>query len=257
MNFSISVLISTYNSRRYVKKKLEEIVAQTLFSRAEFIFIETASPEKERELITPFCEAYSNCKLIVDDQRKTLYEAWNIGWDAASAPILCYSNMDDCMHPRLLEYVVDAMSRDSWKACSVLIAKQIGDEYCNDWSPQRLRCLPLSLRPGPFLAWHRDLNLTIGQFDGRFYTLGDKDFWSRLVVNRIKIGLVKKILYLYVKNTGQLSKIAITDDRRIQDEALRRQKPYPMTWSATMKRSILFIRAILPLFHTYYTVEYH
>lgn len=51
MPYPISVLISTYNNRCFVSKKIKEILAQTLFEHAEFIFIETASPEKERELI--------------------------------------------------------------------------------------------------------------------------------------------------------------------------------------------------------------
>ena len=50
----ISVLISTYNNRRFVAKKLAEIQRQTIFDRSEFIFIETGSPECERELIAPF-----------------------------------------------------------------------------------------------------------------------------------------------------------------------------------------------------------
>jgi len=36
-------------------QKLAEIEAQTWFAHAEFLFIETASPERERELFTPFC----------------------------------------------------------------------------------------------------------------------------------------------------------------------------------------------------------
>lgn len=48
MPYPISVLISTYNNRGFVSKKIKEISAQTLFEHAEFIFIETASPEKER-----------------------------------------------------------------------------------------------------------------------------------------------------------------------------------------------------------------
>ena len=111
MPYPISVLISTYNNRCFVSKKIKEILAQTLFERAEFIFIETASPEKERELILPFCEQYPNCSLIALEERKTLYEAWDIGWTAATAPIICYSNMDDAMHPLLLESVVHTMEK--------------------------------------------------------------------------------------------------------------------------------------------------
>ena len=60
----ISVLISTFNNARFVAKKLAEIRAQSWFNRAEFIFIETGSPEYERELLAPFCREHSNCRVV-------------------------------------------------------------------------------------------------------------------------------------------------------------------------------------------------
>src|SRR5436305_1556383 len=91
----ISVLISSYNNARFVEKKLAEIQAQTWFGNAEFFFIETASPERERESFASFCRGRRNCRVITADERKSLYEAWNLGWREAHAPIVCYSNMDD------------------------------------------------------------------------------------------------------------------------------------------------------------------
>ena len=120
----ISVLISSYNNARFVDKKLAEISAQTFFDQAEFHFIETASPERERELFQPFCREHSHCRVIATDARRNLYEAWNLGWAEARAPIVCYSNMDDAMHPRLLESVGREMEARSLDVCTALIAKQ-------------------------------------------------------------------------------------------------------------------------------------
>jgi GT2 family glycosyltransferase len=117
MSYRISVLISTYDNRRFVEKKLVEIGRQTIFDQAEFIFVVTASPGHERNLLSPFCAGHPNCRLLALDERKTLYEAWNLGWDAATAPLVCNSNMDDAMHPRLLETVADTMERRPWDVC--------------------------------------------------------------------------------------------------------------------------------------------
>lgn len=239
----ISVLISSYRNARFVAKKLAEIQAQTWFAQAEFLFIETASPERERDLFAPFCRAHPNCRLITSDERKTLYEAWNMGWNEARAPIICYSNMDDAMHPRLLEEVVAAMERRRWDACSVLIAKQPVDEQWNSWARARLRRLPLSLRPGPFTAWRTELKEKIGAFDGRFVAAGDKDFWSRLLAHRLRLGLVKKILYLYTQAPGeQLSKSPAGQAARAQDARLLAEKTYPIRWSARLRWQIILLR---------------
>ena len=232
MPYRISVLISTYDDANLVNKKLGEIQRQSIFDFAEFIFIETASPGKERELLAPFCEAHPNCRLLALDERKTLYEAWNIGWDASTAPIICNSNMDDCMHPHLLEEVVAAMYNNTWDACSVLIAKQpLNNIYMkNMWSIDYLSRLKLSHRPGPFTAWRATIRENIGQFDGNFYGAGDKDFWSRLQSNNVNYGLIKKVLYLYSKSDQQLSKSEAGSVRRMNDKALMTEKPYAFRW---------------------------
>jgi cellulose synthase/poly-beta-1,6-N-acetylglucosamine synthase-like glycosyltransferase len=234
----ISVLISSYNNARFVAKKLAEIRTQTWFTQAEFLFIETASPEREREQFLPFCREHSNCRLIATDERKTLYEAWNVGWREARAPLICCSNMDDAMHPRLLEEVVIAMERQRWDAASVLIAKQPLDDRWNDWA--RVNKLPLSTRPGPFAVWRRDLGERIGLFDERFAAAGDKEFWSRIVNAGLRVGLVPKILYLYTRNPDSLS-IATRASARWQHEKSLLRDTNP-EWPTALRRRIRWIR---------------
>lgn len=234
----ISVLISSYNNARFVAKKLAEIKAQTWFHRAEFLFIETASPEKERHLFEPFCREHPNCRTIATDERKTLYQAWNMGWREARAPLICYSNMDDAMHPRLLEEVATAMEREHWDVATVLIAKQAMDEHWNDWA--RAAALPLSTRAGAFAAWRRDLSERVGWFDERFAVAGDKEFWHRLAQANLRIGLVPRILYLYTRNPESLSVAARQSERwQHEKDLLAETNPH---WPATLRRRIRFIR---------------
>lgn len=250
----ISVLISTYNNRRFVAKKLAEIERQTFFPRAEFIFIETASPEKERTLLVPFCSKHPNCRLIALDERKNLYEAWNIGWGTARAGIVCYTNMDDCMHPCLLEQVVDSFRRRRWDACSVLIAKQSADDpQLDDWAVERLRWLPLGLRPGPFTAWRNDLKSHIGFFDDRFVVAGDKDLWARMCARGLRLGLVPKVLYLYTKDPEhQLSK---SSDACACDRSLIAGSPYPFRWSTSLRWQVVLLRTLLRHFPKAVTIR--
>jgi GT2 family glycosyltransferase len=201
--------------------------------------VETASPEKERDLFAPFCRAHPNCRLLATDERKTLYQAWNLGWKEARAPLVCYSNMDDVMHPRLLEEVITAMHRASWDACTVLIAKQPLDERAGDWS--RAPELPLSTRPGPFTAWRRELSGKIGWFDERFRAAGDKEFWGRLASAGLRVGLIPKVLYLYTHNPQSLS--AAT---RQADGPWQQEKAWiagsASRWPAALQRRIRWIR---------------
>ena len=236
----ISVIISSYDNARFISKKLAEIQAQTIFPACEFLFVETGSPGKERELFAPFCAQHPHCRLIVTDERKTLYQAWNMGWRAATAPVVCYSNMDDAMHPCLLERVSDAMQRRQWDACTVLIAKQSMDAQWNDWS--RAIRLPLSTRPGPFAAWRRDLSERIGWFDERFAAAGDKEFWGRLVAAGLRVGLIPRVLYLYTRNPESLSIAARRSEQwQREKELLAAMTP---EWPASIRRRIRCIRLL-------------
>ena len=235
---SISVVISTYNDRNLVGKKLDEIKRQTAFSSSEFIFVETNSPGGERELLEPFCEDNPNCILLARDERFNLYAAWNEGWRAARSKFVCISNMDDIMHPNLLRRVVDEMEASNWDLASVLITKQrLGTSWV-DLERLRKRGLTLSTRPGPFFAWRRELKDKISMFDDRMTVAGDKDFWARATDASIRIGLIPEILYIYSKHPGQLSKnneyrMRIALDMKIADE-----KAYTHQWPSAIQKSI-------------------
>lgn len=235
----ISVLISTFNDRAYVGKKLKEILAQSAFGEAEFIFLETASPECEREELAPFCNEHSNCRLITTEERLTLYEAWNMGWESATAPIVCISNMDDTMHPRLLEHVIDGMESKQWDISTVLICKQYLDDPKRDsWDINRLKMLNLQKRPGAFFAWKRSLLQDFGPFDSTFWIAGDKDFWARAVAQNLSMGYVPHILYQYTKHPNQLSKSPKFKALQDADDAYLETKPYPHIWPKQIVRSI-------------------
>ena len=235
----ITVLISTFNDRGYIAKKTAEIEAQTAFRDAEFLFLETRSPERERELLEPYCKQHPNCRLITRDERLTLYEAWNLGWSEAKAPLVCISNMDDAMHPRLLEITIKQMNAQNWDLGSVLIAKQkLEDPQRDNWLPKRLKPLALQPRPGAFFVWKRELEANFGNFDTSFQIAGDKDFWARAVAKKLKLGIIPHVLYLYTQHPNQLSK---GDRYRSLKEADRQHaasKVYPHIWPNELIRKV-------------------
>ncbi len=241
-SYEISVLISTYNDRDLVDKKLREIEAQTAFSRSEFIFVEPASPGNERELLEPFCEQYQNCRLITLEERIGLYRAWNLGWAAASAPLVCISNMDDAMHPELLERVLlDAQCRD-WDVATVLIAKQPQSQGLDSWDCQRLSKLSWSTRPGAFFTWRKELESSLGMFNEDLEIVGDKDFWARVGHLKLKIELIPEVLYLYTKHPAQLSKRAEFKAKKKAEKQRCLKLGYRYDWPVSLRHRMRWIR---------------
>ena len=253
--FRITVLLSTYNHRRFVPSKLRQIRRQTLFDHSEFIFIETDSPEREREALAPFCEAHHNARLIALDQRLSLYGAWNKGWSEARAPLVCYSNMDDIMHPVLLETVVAAMTEKRLDLLTVLSARQPVESGIDDWNPAHIASLRLNKRPGgPFTAWRNDVADRMGRFDEDYFLAGDKEFWSRAHRASLRWGLVPRILYLFSDDPGSLGKVAREDPRRVSDRRRITESPHPVRWPPGLKRKMRLIRFISKFAPARYTV---
>lgn len=253
-NPKISCIISTYGDAQYVEKKIREIRKQSIFDQVEFIFVETGSPERERDLLAPYVEEFHNIRLVVSDERQTLYQAWNMGWDAAKSDLVCYSNMDDAMHPALLETVVSNMKEHAdWDLCSVLIASQRKGSpgEWNSFDIDRLKKLKLGRRPGPFSAWRKSLGEKIGQFDGSYRIIGDKDFWTRADVSSVKIELISKVLYLYSIDDGQLSKRENKDDERQH----AKDKGLDLHWPSKIVRSMVWHRRLFKLFSHRYLIN--
>ena len=249
----VSCIISTYGDADLVEKKICEILRQTIFDQVEFLFVETGSPERERDLIAPYAEKYSNIRLVTTDERRTLYEAWNLGWEAARAEVLCYSNMDDALHPECLERVAETMeARPEVDMCSVMIA------YQNESSPgvadsfdlERLRKLKIGRRAGPFSAWRKNLSQTMGMFDGHYRIIGDMDFWSRAADAQLNAVLIRKVLYLYTTAPSQLSK----RESKKPERTYAAEKGVRLRWHPKLARATLFHRKIFRMFPTPYLV---
>lgn len=256
MSYKISVIISTYNDRAFVEKKIAELQLQSIFNETEFIFIEPDSPQRERELLAPFCAQHPNCRLLALDERVGLFSAWNLGWEASSAPLVCYSNMDDSMHPRLLEYVVRNMDAHDWDVCTVLTVRQQLSRIpaTERWSLASLRTMKLFHRPGAFTAWRRSLKDGIGVFDEVYFASGDKEFWGRIIDRGIKYGLVRKILYIYSKSEQQLSKSPAGEERRRQDKQRLLQTGYRRYWPYRIFPHYVFMRLVFRLYPGRYYV---
>ncbi len=250
----ISCIISTYSDIEFVEKKISEIQKQTIFKEAEFIFVETNSPERERDVIGPYTEKFPNIRLITRDERKTLYEAWNLGWQEATADIVCNSNMDDALHPQCLEYVVAKMDADpSMDLCSVMIAYQNQESpgSMDSFDLNRLKKLKIGRRPGPFSAWRKNIDQKIGMFDEYYKIMGDMDFWSQAAHNKLNASLIKKVLYLYTVAPTQLSKRS--DNSAEKTHAA--QKGITMDWHPKVAREILLHRKIFKILPIPYLIK--
>lgn len=91
----VSVIVSIYNSEKFIDGKIQDLITQTIFDQTEVIFINSGSLQNEEDIIIKYLDKYSNFKYIKTSQRESIYKAWNRGIKLASGEFVTNANTDD------------------------------------------------------------------------------------------------------------------------------------------------------------------
>jgi O-antigen biosynthesis protein len=109
--YLVSAIVSTYNSERFIKGKIEDLLSQTIVDKVEIIVINSGSSQNEDVIINEYVHLYTNIKYIKTVERETIYKAWNRGIKLSTGQFITNSNTDDRLRKNafevLSEYLVD------------------------------------------------------------------------------------------------------------------------------------------------------
>ena len=103
---AITVLLSVFNGRRFVREAVESILAQT-FRDFEFLIIDDGSTEPISELINSFCDPRIR---LVRQENCGLARSLNRGIKEATGEFIARMDADDVSAPRRLELQHEAIS---------------------------------------------------------------------------------------------------------------------------------------------------
>jgi len=91
----VSVIISTYNSEKFIEGRLLDLVNQTIFDKIEIIIIDSGSEQNEKKIVMPFLTKHSNIKYFKTEERESIYKAWNRGIRLSKGQFITNANCDD------------------------------------------------------------------------------------------------------------------------------------------------------------------
>lgn len=192
IQINVSAIVSVYNSERFIRGCLEDLVAQTLYRRGELeiVVVNTGSPQNEDPIIREFVKKNRNIKYIKTEQRETVYQAWNRGIKAAEGEYITNANTDDRHRVDALEIMASQLD----KSCDIVlvyansyITGKANDTF-NSHRPKLALVYPQYDRNtllkwcciGPQPMWRRSLHDELGFFDERYKVAGDYEFWLRI-----------------------------------------------------------------------------
>src|SRR5690606_14907790 len=111
-----TVVISTYQSEKFIRACLENLSRQKNFARCEIIVVDSGSPENERSIVAEFQKKFPNIR-YVRTPRETLYAAWNRGLALARGRYWANVNTDDTLRDDALEILSAAL--DAFPDCAL------------------------------------------------------------------------------------------------------------------------------------------
>ena len=228
--FLVSAIVSTYNSEKFLRGCLEDLEAQTIADRLEIIVIDSASPQNERKIVEEFQQRYDNIVYIRNEQRETIYAAWNRGIAVARSKYLTNANTDDRHRPDAFEVMARAL--DEHPEVVVVYADQLITERPNEtwashtatrrwnWPEFSYAELEAQCIVGPQPMWRKTLHEKHGLFDRAFVSSGDYEFWLRIGKGE-RFYRIPEILGLYYNNPHSLehaSRKAAAERQRIKEQ---------------------------------------
>jgi glycosyltransferase involved in cell wall biosynthesis len=214
--FKVSAIVSTYNSEKFIRGCLQDLIEQTLYQQneLEIVIIDSCSSEIEGEIVAEFQSIYPHIVYERTPTREPLYTAWNRAIKLARGRYITNANTDDRHRFDALEKMAAYLDRDS--ALSLVYADQLITTTPNDtfaqntaenkwnWPPYTYEQMQLGCCVGSQPMWRKSLHDKYGYFREEFKCCGDYEFWMRIGSQGEKMALIPTILGLYYFNSQGL-----------------------------------------------------
>ena len=207
----VSIISTFHEGDKFLKGFLDDITRQTIFKQCELVFVDAASPGKERDLIEEYMEEYPNISYHRLEHKEGPTECLNLAIERSRGEYLTFGLIDDRRTHDCLETLLEALEKDD------MIELAYGDCYVTDKPNETfeenssdgllfehstfdfsrenmIKCLP-----GPIPMWRRRMHEICGFFDTENCNYADDwEMWLRAVQAGARFKKVNKPLGLYL-----------------------------------------------------------
>jgi glycosyltransferase involved in cell wall biosynthesis/SAM-dependent methyltransferase len=215
--YKVSAIVSTYNSEKFIRGRLENLVNQTLYtqSQLEIIVIDSNSEQNERSIVKEFQNKYPHIFYERTPERETIYAAWNHGIKRCYGEYVINANADDRFasnaieimakklddHPHLSaiygDWLITRLENDSFDSTS---------EKFNFSYPEFIPPLLLYYQITTHAALiKKSVFDQIGYYRDDMKVFGDREFMLRFSANGLIAKKIPDIVGLYYENPKSIS----------------------------------------------------
>lgn len=209
----VSAIVSAYNAEKFIRGRIDDLMAQTLYRRGELeiIVINSNSTDTTQTILER--EYLENITLIQTPFRESMYAAWNRAIKLAKGDYIMPANVDDRLDPFACEIMANTllMTGDDMVCPDSYVTSQEnavwgGDydlcfespynvgrlDFVNSPHPQTVQC-----KIGNTPMWRKSLHDRLGYFDLSYLIAGDYEWALRLEAHKCGIVWIQDVLGLF------------------------------------------------------------
>ena len=210
--YTVSAIVSAYNSERFIQERLHNLMDQTLYreNQLEIIVVDSGSQQAEGRIVTEFMKQSDHIVYVRTPERESVYGAWNRGIRLASGKYIINANADDRFAGDGLAQMADTLSThcDVYAVYGDWLQTELGNDRFDSDTEKALLSYP---QFNPLLLFHSQTTShaplirkavfeTMGLYDAGFEIYGDREFMLRFSVNGFKAQKIPEVVGLYFKN---------------------------------------------------------
>lgn len=200
----ISVVMSVYNTEKYLKEAIDSILNQT-YQDFEFIIVNDCSADGSWDILKDYEKRYNCIKLINNSENLGLTKSLNKALAIAKGEYIARMDADDISElnrfERQLEYLIAHPDIDILGTFSNDINEQ-GEAFRTRTTPvlhkDIVGMLPkLCPMSHPTVIFKRKSLKTIGFYNEKYKTSQDLEMWFRAAGAGLKFGNIPEFLFRY------------------------------------------------------------
>ena len=196
-----SVIMSIYNSEKWVKKAIESILSQSE-KDFEFLIIDDASIDSSFKIISEYQNLDSRIKIFKNNKNLGLTKNLNKLIKLSSSEFIVRMDADDISMPNRIECQLDLISSQKLDLCfaQTNIILESGEKLCKKWFPNNIlfanKYLPyINLFTHSSLVIKKTVYEENNYYNEDFKKAQDWELWNRLIKKNYNFGITKSVLH--------------------------------------------------------------
>jgi glycosyltransferase involved in cell wall biosynthesis len=195
---SVSVVLPTYNQKRYLRQALDSVLSQT-YRDFELIVVDDGSTDGTANLLEEYLRCGCEIK-VIRQENMGLPRALNVGFAHAQGEYLTWTSSDNIMLPDMLAVLIKSLQQDRSVGlvyADFYLIDQDGNELGLFRTAEYDPCLLLHINlVHCCFLYRRECMERVGGYDPEFEYGEDWEYWIR-ISQYFRMRHVPQALYCY------------------------------------------------------------